>query len=54
MTAISELYLALGNFPFLCAHLDQFVWYEINEKRTVLEGNMPGWKKDVSLDHICL
>lgn len=35
MTAISGLYSALKQFPFLCVHLDQFVWYEINEKKTV-------------------
>ena len=34
MTAISGLYSALKQFPFLCVHLDQFVGYEINEKET--------------------
>lgn len=42
MTAISGLYSALKQFPFLYVHLDQFVCYEINEKKIVLARNLPG------------
>ena len=45
MTAASGFYSAWKKFPFLCVHLEHFVWYEINEKKTLLARTLPSKKK---------